>query len=87
MKREKTEATNVVEVKPMPGTSAEQPAAAAEKPVEEPTEEAMMESTMEEKDDGPKEENVNEYFRKYILTRKGKGPKENIQEACKEINY
>ena len=87
MKKEKTEATNVVEVEPMPGTSVEQPAAAAEKPVEESMEEVMMELTMEEKDDEPKEENVNEYFRKYILTRKGKGPEEKIQEACKEINY
>ena len=88
MKREKTEATNVVEAEPMPGTSAEQPAAAAEKPVEEPMEEVMMEPTTEEKDDEPKEENVNEYFRKYILTGKGKGPEEKIQEACKkEINY
>ena len=47
----------------------------------------MIEPTAEEKDDEPKEENVNEYFKKYILTRKGKGPEEKIQEACKEINY
>ena len=30
--------------------------------------------------------NVNKYFKKYILTGKGKGPEEKIQEACKEIN-
>ena len=41
---------------------------------------------MEEKEDEPDEENVNEYFKKYILTGKGKGPEEKIQEACKEIN-
>ena len=87
MKGEKTEATKIVEPEPVPGISAEQPAAAAEKPVEEPMEEAMIEPTAEEKDDEPEEENVNEYFRKYILTGKGKGPKEKIQEACKEINY
>ena len=87
MKMEKTEATKTVEAEPMPGTSVEQPAAEAEKPVEELTEEVMMEPTVEEKDDEPREENVNEYFRKYILTRKGKCPKEKIQEACKEINY
>ena len=87
MKMEQTEATKTVEAEPMPGISVEQPAAEAEKPVEEPTEEAMMEPTIEERDDEPEEENVNEYFRKYILTRKGKGPKEKIQEACKEINY
>ena len=87
MKVEKTEAAKTVQAEPVPGMSAEQPAAEAEKPVEEPTEEAMVEPTSEEKDDEPKEENVNEYFRKYILTRKGKGPEEKIQEACKEINY
>ena len=83
MKMEKTEATKSVEAEPVPGTLAEQPAAEAEKT----TEEVMIEPTAEEKDDEPEEENVNEYFRKYILTRKGKGPKDKIQEACKEINY
>ena len=87
MKMEKTEAAKTVEAEPMPGISVEQPAADAEKLVEEPTEEAMVEPTAEEKDDEPEEENINEYFRKYILTRKGKGPEEKIQEACKEINY
>ena len=80
---EKREATKTVKAEPVPGTSAEQPAAAAEKLVEEPTEEVMVEPNVEEKDDEPKEENVNEYFRKYIVTGKGKGPKEKIQEACK----
>ena len=47
----------------------------------------MVELTAGEKDDEPKEENVNEYFRKCILTGKGKSPKDKIQEACKEINY
>ena len=71
MKMEKTEAAKTVEVEPMPRTSAEQPAAEAEEPVEEPTEEAMVEPTPEKKDDEPEEESVKEYFRKYILTRKG----------------
>ena len=83
MKIEKTEATKTVEAEPMPGTSVEQPAAEAEEPVEEP----MVEPTMGEKDDEPEEEGINEYFRKYILTGKGKSPKDKIQEACKEINY
>ena len=87
VKMEKTEVTSVVEVEPVPGTSAEQPAAAAEKSVEKLTEEAMVEPTTEGKDDEPKEENVDKYFRKYKLTGKGKGPEEKIQEACKEINY
>ena len=87
VKMEKAEATSVVEVEPVPGTSVEQPAAEAEKSVEKPMEEAMVELTMEGKNDEPEEENVDEYFRKYKLTGKGKGPKEKIQEACKEINY
>ena len=87
MKGEKAKVTNVVEVEPVPGTSVEQPAAKAEKSVEKPMEEVMVELITEGKDDEPKEENVDEYFRKYKLTRKGKGPEEKIQEACKEINY
>ena len=87
MRMEKTEATKTVEAEPMPGTSAQQPVAEAEEPEEEPTEEAMMELTPEKKDDEPEEESVNEYFRKYILTGKGKSPEDKIQEACKEINY
>ena len=87
MKIEKTEATKTVEAEPVPGTSVEQPAAEAEKPAEELMEEVMIEPTTEEKDDEPEEENINEYFKKYILTGKGNGPREKIQEACKEINY
>ena len=87
MKMEKTEATKTVKAEPMPGTSTEQPTAEAGKPVEEPTEEVMVEPTPEKKDDEPEEENVSEYFRRYILTGKGKSPEDKIQEACKEINY
>ena len=87
MKIEKTEATKTVEAEPVPGTPVKPPAGEAEKPTEEPSEEVMIELTAEEKDDEPEEENVNEYFKKYILTGKGKGPEEKIQEACKEINY
>ena len=87
IKMENTEAAKTVEAEPVPGTSVEQPAAEAEKPAEESTEEVMMELTAVEKNDEPEEENINEYFRKYILTGKGKGPEEKIQEACKEINY
>ena len=71
----------------MPGTSAEQPAAEAERSVEKLMEEVMEEPTMEEKNDEPEEESINEYFRKYILTGKGNSPEDKIQEACKEINY
>ena len=47
----------------------------------------MVEPTPEKKDDEPKEGSVSEYFRRYVLTRKGKSPEDKIQEACKEINY
>ena len=87
MKIEKTEMAKTTEAEPMPGTSMELPAAEAEKPAEELTEEVMIELTAEEKEDKPEEENINEYFKKYSLTGKGKGPEEKMQEACKEINY
>ena len=87
MKTEKTEMVKMTVAEPMPGTSRELPAAEAEKPAEEPTEEVMEEPTAEEKEDEPGEENVNEYFKKYVLTRKGKSSEEKIQETCKEINY
>ena len=87
MKIEKMETAKMTEAEPVPGTSVEPPAAEAEKPAEEPTEEVMIELTAEKKEDEPEEENVNEYFKKYVLTRKGKGPEEKIQEACKKINY
>ena len=87
MKMEKTEATKTVEAEPVPGTSTEQPATEAEKPVEEPMEEAMVELTPGKKDDESKEEGISEYFKRYVLTRKGKSPEDKIQEACKEINY
>ena len=87
MKIEKMETAKMTEAEPMPGTSQELSAAEAEKSAEEPLEEVIIELTMEKKEDEPEEENVNEYFKKYILTRKGKGPEEKIQEVCKEINY
>ena len=87
VKMEKTETTKVVEAEPIPGTSTEQLAAKAEQPVEEQMEEVMVELTPGEKDVEPKEESMSEYFKRYVLTRKGKSPEDKIQEACKEINY
>ena len=87
VKKEKVETTNVVEIEPVPGTSTEWLAAEAEKTTEEPTREAIVERTMEDGDDEPNKSTVDEYFRKYMLSGKGKNPKEKIQEACKEINY
>ena len=87
LKAKKTEAAKTTETEPVPGTSQEPPAAEAERPVEVPPEEVIVELTAEEKEDEPDEENVNEYFKKYMLTGKGKDLEEKIQEACKEINY
>ena len=55
--------------------------------MEGPTGEAIVEQTMEEGDDEPNESSVDEYFQKYMLSGKGKNPKEKIHKACKEINY
>ena len=83
VKMEKTEATKTVEAEFVSGTSTEQPATEAEEPVEEP----MEELTPGKKDDEPEEESISEYFRRYVLTGKGKSSEDKIQEACKEINY
>ena len=45
VKKEKVETSDVVEIKPVPGTSTERLAAAAEKTTEEPTGEAIVEQT------------------------------------------
>ena len=87
VKEKKVETTDVIEIELVPGTSTDRPTAGAEKPMEEPTGEAIVEWTTEEGDGEPDESTVDEYFQKYMLSGKGKNPKEKIQEACKEINY
>ena len=87
LKAKKTDAAKMTEVEPVPGTSQELPATGAERPVEVPPEEVIAELTAEENKGEPDEENVNKYFKKYMLSSKGKDPEEKIQEACKEINY
>ena len=87
LKAKKMETTKMIETEPVPGTSQESPAAEAERPAEVPPEKVIIELTVEEKEDESNEENVNEYSKKYVLTGKGKGPEEKIQEACKEVNY
>ena len=87
LKAEKTEIAKTTETEPVPGTSQRLPAAEAERLVEVPPEEVIVELTAEEKEDEPDEENMNEYFKKYMLTGKGKELEEKIQEACKEISY
>ena len=76
LKAKRTETGKMTETEPVPGTSQEPPAAEAEKPAEVPPEEVIAEPTAEEKEDESKEGNVNEYFKKYVLTGKGKGPEE-----------
>ena len=87
VRKEKAETTDVIKIELVPGTSTERPAARAEKSMEEPAGEAIVEWTMEEGDDESNGNTVDKYFRKYMLSGKGKNPEEKIQEACKEINY
>ena len=87
VKMEKTETAKAAKNESVPGTSTERPTAEAEEPMEEPTEKAIEESTSAKKDDEPEEESISEYFRRYVLTRKGKSSEDKIQEAYKEINY
>ena len=62
VKKEKAETTDVIEIELVPGTSTDQPAARAEKSMEELTGEAIVEQTTEEGDDEPNESSVDEYF-------------------------
>ena len=62
VKKEKAEAVDVIKVEPVRGTSTDQPTARAEKSMEEPTGEAIVERTTEEGDDEPNESSVDEYF-------------------------
>ena len=87
VKKEKAETADAIEIELVPGTSTDHPTAGAEKSTEELTGEAIVEWTTEEGDDEPNESSVDEYFRKYMLSGKGKNPEEKIHEACKEINY
>ena len=74
-------------VEPPPSTIQEQTVASEEpRDTQAPTE-VVEEETVEKEEDEPKVEITDEYFRKYILTGKGKDPEEKIDEACKEINY
>ena len=71
---------------PLPRTSQEQDTIQKQltevpAPVEAPEEEVP------EKEEEHEAEITDKYFQKYMLTGKGKGPEEKINEACKEINY
>ena len=65
-------------VEPLPSTSQDQAATPEEpKDAQAPTQ-VMEEEIAEKGEDEPDVEITNEYFRKYVLTGKGKGPKEKI---------
>ena len=87
VKKEKAEVAEVIEIEPTPGTSTEQPAAGSEKSTEQTTGEVMEEQIVERKDDELSKGSKDEYFQRYMLTRKGKNPEEKVQQACKEINF
>ena len=87
VKKEKAEATDVVEIKPASGTSTEQPAAGSEKPTEQTTKEVMEGQIAERDDDKPSKGSKDEYFQRYMLMGKGKNPEGKVQQACKEINF
>ena len=72
---------------PLPGTLQDQ-GAIQEQPMEVPAPAEVLEEEVPEKEEEePEVEITDEYFRKYMLTGKGKGPKEKINVTCKEINY
>ena len=85
LKAEKTEAAKMTEAEPVPGTSQELPATGAERPVEVPLEEAIAEPTAQGKEDVPDEENVNEYFKKYMLTGKVKIQRRRSRKLTKKL--
>ena len=72
---------------PLPSTTQEQIAILEGPRVTQDPTEVMEEETVEKEEDKPEVEVTDEYFRKYILTGKGKDPEAKINEACKEINY
>ena len=74
-------------VEPHPSTTQEQIAIPEEPRVTQEPVKVVEEQTEGKEEDEPEMEVTDEYFRKYILTGKGKDPKAKINEACKEINY
>ena len=72
---------------PHPSTTQEQIAIPEEPRVTQHPAEVMEEETEEKEEDEPEVEVTDKYFRKYILTGKGKDLEAKINEACKEINY
>ena len=72
---------------PYPSATQEQIAIPEEPRATQDPAEVMEEETVKKEEDEPEVEATDEYFRKYILTGKGKDPEMKINEACKETNY
>ena len=72
---------------PLPRTSQDQGAVQKQLTEVPASAEVLEEEVPEKEEEEPEAEITNEYFRKYMLTGKRKGPEEKINEACKEINY
>ena len=74
-------------VEPPPSMIQEQTATPEELRATQAPTDVMGEEIVEKEEDKLEVEITDEYFRKYVLTWKGKDPEEKISEACKEINY
>ena len=74
-------------VESLPSTSQDQTATLDKPRAAQASNEVMEEEITEKGEDKPGIEITDKYFKKYVLTRKGKDPEEKINEACKEINY
>ena len=74
-------------VEPRPSRTQEQIPILEEPRVTKEPAEMVEEETEGKEEDEPEVEVTDEYFRKYILTGKGKDPEAKINAACKEINY
>ena len=69
---------------PLPSTTQEQIAIPEGPRVTQDPTEVMEEETVEKEEDEPEVEVTDEYFRKYILTGKGKDPKVKINELARK---
>ena len=72
---------------PLPNTTQEQTAIPEGPRVTQDPTKVVEKETIEKEEDKLEVEVTDEYFRKYILTGKGKDPETKINKAYKEINY
>ena len=72
---------------PVPGTSQRLVMPPADTRMEQTPPEVTEEEGDKKEDDDAEAEITDKYFKKYILSCKGKDVEERINEACKEVNY